>query len=69
MGDHALFVTGADACVTVLLNSPCDLQAVVYLGSFNPLLINLNYLGDSGGIADQVPANNRRTSSLAPPAK
>ena len=41
--------TGADACVTVLLNSPCDLQAVVYLGSFNPLLINLNYLGDSGG--------------------
>ena len=38
----------AEACVTVLLTSACDVQAGVYLNSFDPLNITNNYLGDSG---------------------
>jgi hypothetical protein len=32
-------------------------------------LVFRTQLANPGGIADQVPANNRRTSSLAPPTK
>jgi autotransporter-associated beta strand protein len=41
--------SASNMCVTVLLTAPCDLQAVVYLSTFNPLNVALNYLGDSGG--------------------
>ena len=40
--------TGADACVTVVLESLYDLLAVMYLESFDPTDISKNYLGDAG---------------------
>jgi autotransporter-associated beta strand protein len=40
--------TAADACVSVVLTSAGDLQAVIYLNNFNPANIAANYLADSG---------------------
>ena len=40
--------TGADACVTVQLQSTSNLMAAAYLGSFNPNDISQNYLADAG---------------------
>jgi autotransporter-associated beta strand protein len=40
--------SGADACVTVQLQSSCNVQAVGYLNSFNPADLSQNYLGDAG---------------------
>src|SRR5262249_16719423 len=36
-----------EACVTVLLSSGCDLMAVAYLDTFDPLNTATNYLADS----------------------
>lgn len=48
-GVHAFTNTsGAEACVTVSLDSQYDAQAVAYLGSFDPANISRNYLGDAG---------------------
>jgi hypothetical protein len=38
-----------DACVTVLLTGAGDVQAGVYLNSFDPSNIATNYVADSGG--------------------
>jgi hypothetical protein len=45
---------GADACVTIQLTAPtCDVEAVAYLGNFDPTRVEDNYLGDAGlGTAD-----------------
>jgi subtilisin-like proprotein convertase family protein len=52
---HTFTNTGAEACVTVVLNVPCPLggddtnalQAAAYLDSFNPNDVCANYLADS----------------------
>jgi autotransporter-associated beta strand protein len=42
--------SGADACITVSLNTSCgaNAYAVAYLGSFDPANLCANYLGDAG---------------------
>ena len=46
--------TRAQTCATIQITSPCSqtqgLFAVAYAGSFDPLNITLNYLGDSGDV-------------------
>lgn len=49
--------TGADACVTVELQSSADLQAVAYLNSFDPANIATGYLGDAGDSTADVGFN------------
>jgi autotransporter-associated beta strand protein len=40
--------SGADACVTIELQSTNDVMAATYLGSYNPTAISNNFLGDAG---------------------
>jgi hypothetical protein len=40
--------SGADACVTIELQSTNDLMASTYLGSYNATTISNNFLGDAG---------------------
>jgi hypothetical protein len=69
---HTFTNTGPDACITVVLNVPCDgatndLQSAAYLTSFNSADLCANYLGDSGqsifggsvGYTFRVPAGAR----------
>jgi len=41
--------SASEACVTVLLTGAGDIQAGVYLNSFDPSNITTNYIADSGG--------------------
>ena len=40
--------SGADACVTVELQSSSDVMAAIYLNSYDPTTISNNFLGDAG---------------------
>lgn len=52
-------------CISVTLQSNDDLSAAAYLGTFNPLDIQQNYLGDSGNRAS---AGNPKTFSFNVPS-
>ncbi len=59
--------SASEACVTAVLTSSGDLQAVIYLNSFNPLNIGLNYQGDSGGSTSNNISNPQSSSASIPP--
>jgi autotransporter-associated beta strand protein len=55
--------SASEACVTVVLTSSGDLQAMVYTNTFHPLNIGLNYLADSGGSTSNNLSNPQSCSA------
>jgi hypothetical protein len=54
------------ACVTMLLSSGCDVQAVMYLNAFDPANITDNYLADSGASTADGAARPQSCSGSIP---
>jgi autotransporter-associated beta strand protein len=59
--------SASEACVTAVLTSSGDLQAGIYLNSFNPLNISSNYLADSGDSTEDD-INDPQSCSASIPA-
>ncbi|HXC97717.1 MAG TPA: autotransporter-associated beta strand repeat-containing protein [Verrucomicrobiae bacterium] len=60
--------SASEACVTVVLTAGCDVQAGVYLNSFNPAEIATNYLADSGSSTGGGAAPQSCSASIPPGA-
>ena len=58
--------TASDACVTTLLTSSCDVQAVIYVNAFNPANITNNYAADSGASTANGAASPQSCSASIP---